>query len=82
MNVYVDNDRTITSDFTIIGKTLENEASIIRFNLTKEMATKEFYIEFKKPSGETVSTPRLDITIEDNPIFRNISSRSICLFDS
>lgn len=45
----------------IIGKTFENEATILHFELDDEMNDKDFYIEFEKIDGTKFSTPRIDI---------------------
>lgn len=73
MNVYVRNDRTITCDNFIIGKTYENETTQMIFHITPEMATKEFYLEFEKANGEKFSSPRLDIIVEENTIYVDFS---------
>lgn len=65
MTVNVKNDRTICSNVFIIGKTYENKATTMRIHIEKEMATKEFYLEFEKANGDKLSTPRLDIVVEN-----------------
>lgn len=45
----------------IIGKTFENEATVLIFELDDEMIDKDFYIEFEKIDGTKFSTPRIDI---------------------
>lgn len=59
--IQLNDDRTIKCDKTIIGKTLENKATILHFTLAEEMIDKDFYIEFEKPDGAKVSTPKLEI---------------------
>lgn len=58
------NDRRLEYYEKIIGKTLENETTTLKFNLTEEMKDKDFYIEFETPSGDKYSTAPLPI-IED-----------------
>lgn len=61
INIFLKNNRSYKCDETILGKTFENNATILRFHLTNEMADKNFYIEFEKDNGEKLSTPKLNI---------------------
>lgn len=61
INIELYNNRVIKCDQNIIGKTLENEATVLHFNLNEEMVDKDFYIEFEKADGTKFSTPKLDI---------------------
>lgn len=61
ININLSNNRIIKCDFNIIGKTFENEATVLHFNITEEMIDKDFYIEFEKPDGTKVSTSKLEI---------------------
>lgn len=70
ININLSNNRTIECDTSIIGKTYENEATILKFNLTEEMIDKDFYIEFEKPDETKLITPKLAITTDDREIIK------------
>lgn len=61
VNIKLYDDRTMLCSNEIIGKTYENEATILHFDLTKEMADKDFYLEFEKPDGLKFSSPKLKV---------------------
>lgn len=62
IDIKLNNNRTFECDNTIIGKTYENKATTLKFCLTEEMISKDFYIEFEKPDGTKFITERLIIT--------------------
>lgn len=59
--ITINDNREVICSSAIIGKTYENEATILHFDLTDEMKNKDFYLDFEKPDGTKLSTPRLDI---------------------
>lgn len=63
MKIYIslNSNRETKYKNKIIGKTYENEATILHFELDEEMIDKDFYIEFEKPDGTKYSTSKLDI---------------------
>lgn len=62
IEIKLNNNRTFECDNTIIGKTYENKTTTLKFYLTEEMISKDFYIEFEKPDGTKFITERLIIT--------------------
>ena len=61
IEIQLNSNRIVNCDNTIIGKTLENEATTLCFILAEELLDKDFYIEFEKADGTKVSTPKLEI---------------------
>lgn len=68
IDIVLSNSREIECSTSIIGKTYENEATILKFLLTEEMITKYFYIEFEKPDGTKLVTPKLEVKLDDSEI--------------
>lgn len=68
--IKLSNDRTIECSSSIIGKTYENEATILKFNLTEKMIDKNFYIEFEKPDGTKLVTPKLEVKLDESEIIK------------
>lgn len=66
IDIKLSNDRVVKQDYKIIGKTFENKATTLTFYLTEEMLDKWFYIEFQKPDGTKVVTPRLEVELDEN----------------
>lgn len=60
ININLFDNGTYNCDGIIIGKTLENDATTLIINLTDELATKDFFIEFEKPDNEKVTTYKLN----------------------
>ena len=69
MNVWLENDKSVEKDFSVIGKTFEHNANVIRFHVTEEMMEKEFYLEFEKSNGEKGSTPKLEIKYDEEHVY-------------
>lgn len=68
IRIKINKNRAIDCKLSIIGKTFENEATTLKYELIdEELLTKDFYIEFEKPDGKKVSTPKLEIQ-EENEI--------------
>lgn len=65
------NNRTYLKSNSIIGKTNENISTTLKFILVNEMADKNFYIEFEKPDGTKLSTPKLDILTSEEIFYVN-----------
>ena len=61
IEIKLKDNRDFECSNNIIGKTFENNATILKFYLTEEMLTKDFYIEFEKASGEKIMTPKLEV---------------------
>lgn len=59
-------NRNVECSTLIIGKTYENEATILHFDITEEMANKDVYIDFEKPDGNKISTSKLEVITEPN----------------
>ena len=59
--ITLNDNKIIECENLIIGKTYENETSILEFNLTQNMSNKDFYLEFEKPDGNKFITPKLEI---------------------
>lgn len=70
IDITLKNNREVEYSNTIIGKTYENEATTLKFNLPEEMIDKNFYIEFEKTDGTKLSTPKLDIKLDDSEIIK------------
>lgn len=68
--IKLSNDRRIECSSSIIGKTYENEATILKFNLIGEMIDKNFYIEFEKPDGTKLVTPKLEVKLDESEIIK------------
>lgn len=63
IKIDLSNNREVVCDNTVIGKTFENNATILHFNLTKDMADKWFYLEFEKPNGNKFISSKLDVIV-------------------
>ena len=61
IKINLKDNREVLYKNKIIGKTFENEATILHFELDEEMVDKDFYIDFEKIDGTKISTPRLEI---------------------
>lgn len=66
--ITLNDNREVKCSSTIIGKTYENEATVLHFDLTEKMTDKDFYLDFEKPDGTKFSTPRLDVITATNYI--------------
>lgn len=54
----ISNDRIVSSDQYIIGKTNENKSTILSINVDSLLGDKDLYLEFEKSNGEKyVSKP-------------------------
>lgn len=63
-------NRGVICSNSIIGKTYENKATRLIFELPDEMINKWFYIEFELPDGTKISTEKLEIL--DNKVIYEI----------
>lgn len=63
INIKLKNNRAVECNNLVIGKTFENEATILQFELTEQMINKDFYIEFEKEDGAKFCTPKLEAKI-------------------
>lgn len=61
INIQLSNNRSVQISNSIIGKTFENEATILNFLLPEEMGDKNLYLEFEKPDNTKFVTPKLKI---------------------
>lgn len=72
INIMLFDNGTFKCDGFIIGKTLENNATVLNIKLTDELSKKDFFIEFEKPDNEKVTTYKLNI--ENNKVIYEIPS--------
>ena len=75
----ISNDRIVSSDQHIIGKTNENKSTILSINVDSLLGNKDLYLEFEKSNGEKyVSKPlKLNKLEEDgtyNATFEMVNS--------
>lgn len=59
-------NREITCNNSVIGKTFENNATILEFNLTEDMSNKDFYLEFEKPDESKFISSKLEVSTSLN----------------
>lgn len=64
--VNIGDDHSFNCTDTTLGRAGENNISQLEITIPEELATFDAYLDFKKPGGETVRTPRL--AIEGNKI--------------
>ena len=62
----ISNDRIVSSDQHIIGKTNENKSTILSINVGSLLGNKDLYLEFEKSNGEKYVSKPLELkdTIE------------------
>ena len=65
IEIRLKDNRDFECSNNVIGKTFENKATILKFYLTEEMLTKDFYIEFEKADATKFVTPKLEIISEE-----------------
>lgn len=71
IKIKLNSNRIIDCESMIIGKTYENEATTLMYELKgEELLTKDFYIEFEKPDGTKISTSKLEIEIREDEIIK------------
>lgn len=66
IDITLNDQKEITANSDVIGKTFENKAVILCFYLTEKMLSKDFYLDIEKPDGTKFRTQKL--TTEDNKI--------------
>ena len=66
IEVTIGDDHSFNCTATTLGRAGENNISQLEITIPAELASFDAYIDFKKPRGETIRTPRL--TIEGNKI--------------
>ena len=66
IEVIVGDDHSFNCSVTTLGRAGENNISQLEITIPDELAGFDAYLDFKKPGGETVRTPRL--AIEGNKI--------------
>ena len=64
--VNIGNDHSFNCTATTLGRSGENNITRFEITIPEELTALDPYLDFKKPTGETVRTPRL--TIEENKI--------------
>lgn len=64
--VNIGDDHSYNCTATTLGRAGENNISQLEITIPEELSTFDAYLDFKKPDGETVRTPRL--AIEGNKI--------------
>lgn len=66
IEIKLKDNRNAECSSSIIGKTYENKATILKFYLTEEMTNKDFYIEFEKPDASKFATARQELISTDD----------------
>lgn len=61
IDITLNDEKQITSNSRVIGKTSENKATILKFHVTDKIATLNFYLDFQKPDGSKFTTQKLNI---------------------
>ena len=57
----ISNDRIVSSDQHIIGKTNENKSTILSINVDSLLGDKDLYLEFEKSNGEKYVSKPLEL---------------------
>lgn len=61
LSVIVGDDHSFACSVVTLGRTGENAVSQLEINIPEELSGFWAYLDFKKASGKTIKTPRLDI---------------------
>ena len=76
INITLDG-RTLYKDCDVIGKTQENNSTILRFYTEVEVAQKDLFLEFKTPKGEKLSTSKIAPKSEEEGLFEFVVPNSL-----
>lgn len=74
IKVKLDENHCYECSGEILARQNENKATALKIYLTEEMLEKWIYIEFTKPDGTKVSTPKLEVNKESKQVIYEITN--------
>lgn len=78
----ISNDRIVSSDQHIIGKTNENKSTILSINVDSLLGNKDLYLEFEKSNGEKYVSKPLELKDKEDGTYNATFEMVNSLLDS